>query len=91
MLKSKKNIDRWRILAYKYGHEEQSPSNFDGHASAIHFNSSCQSIEFVDNNGYLTNALEEVSWEKFDLGAKNNIYLYVYKCGAIEYIAPKNK
>ena len=39
---------RWRLLAYKYGDNEQRPSNFEGHAIAIRLNSSNQKIEFVD-------------------------------------------
>ena len=61
---------RWRLLAYKYGDEEQRPSNFDGHASAIRFNLSNQKIEFVDHDGFLVSDLEEIKWEKFDFGPK---------------------
>jgi hypothetical protein len=84
-------MDRWRILAYKYGDEEKRPSNFDGHASAIRFNSSNQKIEFVDHDGFLVSDLEEIKYENFDFGPKKKIYLFVYKCGVIEYIAPKKQ
>ena len=70
-------MDRWRLLAYKYGDGEQRPSNFDGHASAIRFNSSNQKIEFVDHDGFLVSDLEEIKWEKFDFGPKKKpTYLF---------------
>jgi hypothetical protein len=85
----KKNPDRWRILAYKYGHKEQGPSNFDGHASAIRFNSSNKKIEFVDQDGFLvthiTEDTKQIDWEDFDLGSKKKIYLFIYKDRLIEY------
>ena len=85
----KKNPDRWRILAYKYGHQEQVLSNFDGHASAIRFNSSNKKIEFVDQDGFLvshiTEETKQINWEDLDLGSKKHIYLFIYKDRLIEY------
>ena len=64
-------------------------TNFDGHTSAIRFNSSNKKIEFVDQDGFLVTHITEetnrINWEDFDLGSKKKIYLFIYKDRLIEY------
>jgi hypothetical protein len=99
MITLKKKPDCWRILAYKYGEGEGGDSNFNGHATAIRYNESNQQIEFVDPDGNLVNhiteetkkGLRKYSWDEFDFGTKNRIFLFIYKNGLYEYNPPLTK
>lgn len=89
--KLKKNPNRWRIFAYKFGDEVHS--RYDGHAMAIRYNSNLKKIEFVENDGYLIDSIREdlnglerdIPWTSFDFLKKKKVYLFVYKNGFKEF------
>lgn len=68
-----------------------------GHAINIRYSSKDDNIEFVSEYGevvdyFIDSKGQKVLWQKFDFGAMDQVFLYTYYKGIIEWgVCKKNK